>query len=92
MKAIDISNSMFNRIRKALVENNWNTDNAYQNIISEEGMFGYAYFGWSATPYQKKKMQHIWRAVLFLKYEECHEDLMPKWIKSSIAKFLEINN
>lgn len=82
---------MFSRIREALNRNDWNVDNAYSDIVSEEKLFGQAYYGWSATPYQRKKMSHIWRGVLFVKYEECPHELMPTWQKESIGLFLDIN-
>lgn len=70
------------------MDEEWNSDNAYQKIVSEERLFGNVYFGWSCTPYQKRKLTHIWRGVLFVKWEYC--PTLTDFEKKSIKEFLEI--
>ena len=88
MKSINLSTKKFAEIKKSLKRNNWNVTNAYQDIVSQESMFGYAFFGWSATPYQKRKLNHIWRGILFVKLE--HDKSQPLWQKEQTKRFLEI--
>lgn len=63
MKAINVSTKIFSKINQYL-ESGLSQDEAHEKICSELGLFGVKYFG-HGTPYQKRKVEHMWRAVLF---------------------------
>lgn len=82
-----LSNRKFKQIRKALQDNNWNADNAYQQLMSEEKLFGHAFFGWAGTAYQRRKMKNIWRGVLFILLEEGNlRDWQRKLLKQTLER------
>lgn len=88
MLSIRLSSKKYKEIRSALKSNDWNITNAYQELVQNENMFGYAFFGWHTTPYQKMKLEHIWRGVLLIKLEE--DKNQPIWQKEQIKNFLKL--
>lgn len=89
MKKINLSSKKWEEIRTVLKNNDWNVTSTYQELTAKENMFGYAFFGWHTTPYQKQKLEHIWRGVLFIKMEE--DKNQPIWLKEQTKTYLEIN-
>lgn len=90
MKKISLTHKKFREIKTALENNNWNSENAYQEIMGNENLFGYAFFGWAASKYQRFKMNHIWRGVLFTQLE--YNKTLREWQREQIRLFLEIKN
>ena len=88
MITINISHKKFKEVEAALKNNDWNSDNAYQELMQNEGLFCHAFYGWAASPYQKQKMSHIWRAVVFVKYES--DKFKREWQKENVKKFLQL--
>lgn len=71
MKSINLSNKQFRQVREALIRNNYNLDNAYQQLMCELNLFGFAFFGWHcANPYKRMLINHFWRACIFVKLED----------------------
>ena len=88
MKAIRLSNKKWNEIKKALILEQWNSTNAYQELMKTESLFGYAFFGWAASKYQRSKMRAIWLGILFVQLEDNKN--LANWQRNQIKSELNI--
>ncbi len=86
MKSINVSTNNFKKITNMLLNGN-SADLAHENICSELNLYGVKYFG-HGTKYQKRKVDHLWRAVLFCIYDDTRIKIENK---EQIKNYLEIN-
>lgn len=66
------------------------SDKVHEEICSILGLYDVKYFG-HGTSYQKRKVEHIWRTILFYLYDYCPlSNMTSDFQKLEIKKYLEL--
>ena len=88
MKPINLSFKQYQKIHKYLISSNYSVDNAYMEMVREYKLWGEAYYGFTATPYKRRLLTHLWRGVLFSNLE--NNPNLREWQKQQTQTFLNI--
>lgn len=86
MKTV-LSNKKRQQIQADLMQCGYNVHTAYQLSASRENLFGYCYFGFSASKYERYKMKQIWKYLMFLSLNNPN---LLQWQRQNILKYLNI--
>jgi hypothetical protein len=84
-----LSNKKRQQIKADLMQCGYNVNNAYQLSASRENLFGYCYFGFSASKYERYKMRQIWK---YLMYISLNNPNLLEWQRQNIYKYLNIES
>ncbi len=84
-----LSSKKRQQIQADLIRCGYNVNNAYQLSAKRENLFGYCYFGFSATKYERYKMKQIWRYLMFLSLNNPN---LLEWQRKNILNYLNIES
>lgn len=91
MKVLTISNKTFLICKNEIIKTK-NADKAHENICAKLNLYGVKYFG-HGTPYQKRKVELIWRNILFILIEfKEFASITTSEEKSQIKQYLNIKS
>jgi hypothetical protein len=78
------------QIRAVFFEKNYDTNATYMDIAERENLFGYCYFGHSASKYERRKMAQIWAYInaLYIVMAPNSTDGARQYIKDGLYAWL----
>lgn len=90
MKSMNLCSYKTSQFCLALLRHGKKSDEVHEEICSKLGLYGVKYFG-HGTAYQKRKVEHIWRSILFILYDFTEfSNMTTVEQKQEISNYLEL--